>query len=40
MTWKGDEDNVAAAQMEFAKRTKFNGLATLGKYKVIISSQM
>ena len=32
--WRGDDENVAAAQVEFAKRTKFNGLASLGKYKV------
>jgi len=32
--WRGDDENVAAAQVEFAKRTKFNGLASLGKYKI------
>lgn len=31
-TWGGKAENVAAAQAEFAKRAKMNGLATLGKY--------
>ena len=33
-TWKADDENVIAAQTEFSKRTKFNGLAALGRYKV------
>lgn len=31
-TWGGKAENVAAAQAEFTKRAKMNGLATLGKY--------
>jgi len=34
MAWRGDDENVGVAQVEFAKRTKFNGLAALGKYKI------
>jgi len=33
-TWKADDENVIAAQTEFSKRTKFNGLAALGRYKI------
>lgn len=31
--WAGKQENVKAAQDEFLKRAKANGLATLGKYK-------
>ena len=32
-TWKGQEDNVAAAQEIFLKRCRLNGLACAGKYE-------
>ncbi|KAK3587070.1 hypothetical protein CHS0354_014940 [Potamilus streckersoni] len=32
-TWKGQDDNVKAAQEELMKRAKANGLASMGKYK-------
>ena len=32
-TWKGQEDNVAAAQETFLKRCRLNGLACAGKYE-------
>jgi len=31
--WAGNKDNIKAAQDEYAKRAKANGLATLGQYK-------
>jgi len=31
--WAGQKDNIKAAQEEFLKRAKGNGLATLGQYK-------
>jgi len=31
--WAGSKDNVKAAQDEFLKRSKANGLATIGQYK-------
>lgn len=34
-TWKGEEENVAAAQQQFALRTKSNGLAVQGRYKMV-----
>ena len=30
--WNGLDSNVAAAQKEFAKRVRLNGLASEGKY--------
>ncbi|VDP49550.1 unnamed protein product [Soboliphyme baturini] len=32
VTWKGQDANVPAAQTEFLKRAKANGLASIGKY--------
>jgi len=38
-TWAGSAANVAAAQREFVKRAKLNGLATLGRYAADMESQ-
>jgi len=38
-TWGGAAANVAAAQREFVKRAKLNGLATLGRYGAEMESQ-
>ena len=38
-TWGGSAANVAAAQREFVKRAKLNGLATLGRYAAEMESQ-
>jgi fructose-bisphosphate aldolase class I len=32
-TWKGKNENVAAAQRAFSHRAEMNGLAALGKWK-------
>jgi fructose-bisphosphate aldolase, class I len=38
-SWGGVPANFAAAQQEFAKRAKLNGLATLGRYTAEMESQ-
>ncbi len=37
--WRGVTANVAAAQREFAKRARLNGLASLGKYEPTLEKQ-
>jgi fructose-bisphosphate aldolase class I len=38
-TWGGAAAHFSAAQREFAKRAKLNGLATLGRYTAEMESQ-
>ena len=38
-TWAGSAGNVAAAQREFVKRARLNGLATAGRYEPALEKQ-
>jgi fructose-bisphosphate aldolase class I len=38
-TWSGAPGNLAAAQREFAKRARLNGLATRGRYEAALEKQ-